>query len=126
MRFLPAVAFSAISYWMLGQHWPSIFTVYIVCIRIGLRSDLLKFAIYLLTLLLTSSAAAATAFFISAGIGVFGLANLCAAMLYVCQMVTQLYCTAENISGIKYCGFSYLDYLEENSLANGLIMANGY
>ena len=59
-------------------------------VPIGLRDDLLKFAIYLLTLLLTSCAAAAIAFFISAGISVFALANLCAAMSYVAQMVIQL------------------------------------
>ena len=33
MRFLPAVAFSGISYWMLGQHWQSIFIVDIVYIH---------------------------------------------------------------------------------------------
>ena len=31
------------------------------------------------------------------------------------------YRTVKNISE-----FSYLDYMEENSLVNGLIMANGY
>ena len=59
---------------------------------LGLKNDLLKFAIYLLTLLLTSCAASAIAFFISAGISVFALANICVAMAYVSQMVLDHFC----------------------------------
>ncbi|XP_065906229.1 broad substrate specificity ATP-binding cassette transporter ABCG2-like [Dysidea avara] len=106
MRFLPVIFFSAISYWM-----------------IGFKKDLLNFAIYLLTMLLTSSAASAIAFFISAGVSVFALANLCVALSFVFQMVfggflLNLNTLGSWISWIQYLSiFRYsLNALFENEL----------
>ena len=41
-------------------------------------------------------------------------------------ITTLYYHIAGSIGGVKHGEFSYLDYLEEKSLVNGLIMANGY
>ncbi|XP_065906235.1 broad substrate specificity ATP-binding cassette transporter ABCG2-like [Dysidea avara] len=70
MRIVPVILYSAISYWMLG-----------------LKKELLHFAIYSLTLLLASSAASATAFLVSAGVRVLALATMLVAMTFIFQMI---------------------------------------
>jgi len=55
----------------------------------GFKKDSLSFAIYLLTMILTTWTASAIAFFISAGVSVFALANLLVAVSYVIQMVSE-------------------------------------
>ena len=59
----------------------------LIAICIGLKKDILKFVIYVLTLLLTSCAASALTFSVSAGVGVFAVANICAVLQFVFQMV---------------------------------------
>ena len=54
----------------------------------GFQLEVDKFLIFTLTVFLTSLAAASTAFFVSAGLKVTGLANLMVALLFVIQMVS--------------------------------------
>jgi len=54
---------------------------------LGLKRELINFAIYLITLSLAACAASATAFFVSAGIRVFALADVLITITFVFQLV---------------------------------------
>ncbi|KAJ8318279.1 hypothetical protein KUTeg_003370 [Tegillarca granosa] len=70
MRFIPVSIFAVVVYFMLG-----------------LQMDVGKFFIFLLTLFMTTLAASGLAFFFSATVRIFAIANLCIALCYVFMMV---------------------------------------
>ncbi|EDO42968.1 predicted protein [Nematostella vectensis] len=70
MRLIPISGFSAIVYFM-----------------IGFKREVLKFFIFLLTLVLTSLCACGLSFFVSASVETFAIANLLIALPYVFMMV---------------------------------------
>ena len=55
----------------------------------GLQLEVDKFFIFMLTVFLTALASTSTAFFVSAGLKVTGIANLIMALLFVIQMVSR-------------------------------------
>ena len=57
----------------------------------GLQIEVDKFFIFTLTVFLTALGAASTAFFVSAGVRVAGVANLLIALMYVIQMVSWFF-----------------------------------
>ena len=57
------------------------------CFYLGFQLDVAKFFIFFLTLFLTSFAASAIAFWVSAGVKVAGIGNLLTALCFVVQMV---------------------------------------
>lgn len=69
---------------------------------IGLDTDVIKFLIFTLTLLLTSLCACSVAFFVSACVRTFAIANLLIALPYVFMMVCQ--CSHM----LKDCAYGYL------------------
>jgi ATP-binding cassette subfamily G (WHITE) protein 2 len=71
MRILPLCLFAPITYFM-----------------IGFQIEVDRFFIYFLTLVLVSIAASSSAFWVSAGVRVAGIANLLVALTYVVQMVS--------------------------------------
>lgn len=110
LRLVPITAFSAIVYFMTG-----------------LRVDVIKFLIFTLTLLLTSLAACSVAFFVSACVRTFAIANLLIALPYVFMMVfggvlVNLNSLLDWLSWIKYISiFRYAtESLEINEL-HGMI-----
>ncbi|XP_060063497.1 broad substrate specificity ATP-binding cassette transporter ABCG2-like [Ylistrum balloti] len=70
MRLIPVSIFAAITYFM-----------------IGLEVDVGKFFVYLLSLFLVTLSASGFAFFFSASVRIFAVANLCIALCYVFMMV---------------------------------------
>ena len=54
---------------------------------LGLKTELINFAIYVITLSLAACAASSTAFFVSAGIRVFALADVLITITFVFQLV---------------------------------------
>ena len=58
----------------------------------GLQLEVEKFFIFMLTVFLTALASASTAFLVSAGAKVTGVANLIMALLFVIQMVSCAWC----------------------------------
>lgn len=70
MRMIPVILFSAITYFMLG-----------------LRLAVDNFFLYVLSLFLVSLSASGIAFFFSATVQIFAIANLCIALSYVFMMV---------------------------------------
>ncbi|XP_069124330.1 broad substrate specificity ATP-binding cassette transporter ABCG2-like isoform X1 [Argopecten irradians] len=70
MRLIPVSIFAVITYFM-----------------IGLEVDVGKFFIYLLSLFLVTLSASGFAFFFSASVRIFAVANLCIALCYVFMMV---------------------------------------
>ena len=61
-------------------------------VNVGFRDSAGSFFIYLLTLILTSTAASGVAFFFSALVNVFALANILTTFTYVIMMVSHLVC----------------------------------
>ncbi|XP_033741263.1 broad substrate specificity ATP-binding cassette transporter ABCG2-like isoform X2 [Pecten maximus] len=70
MRLIPVSIFAVITYFM-----------------IGLQVDVGKFFLYLLSLFLVTLSASGFAFFFSASVRIFAVANLCIALCYVFMMV---------------------------------------
>lgn len=70
MRLIPVILFSAITYFMLG-----------------LQVTVEQFFLYVLTLFLVAMSASGIAFFFSATVRIFAIANLCIALTYVFMMV---------------------------------------
>ncbi|XP_021340344.1 ATP-binding cassette sub-family G member 2-like isoform X2 [Mizuhopecten yessoensis] len=70
MRLIPVSIFAVITYFM-----------------IGLQMDVGKFFLYLLSLFLVTLSASGFAFFFSASVRIFAVANLCIALCYVFMMV---------------------------------------
>ncbi|KAJ7372885.1 hypothetical protein OS493_016812 [Desmophyllum pertusum] len=106
MRLVPITAFSAIVYFMTG-----------------LDPHVIKFLIFALTLLLTSLCACSVAFFVSACVRTFAIANLLIALPYVFMMVfggvlVNLNSVLAWLSWIKYISiFRYaIEALEINEL----------
>ena len=60
-------------------------------INVGFRDSAGSFFIFLLTLILTSTAASGVAFFFSALVDVFALANILTTFTYVIMMVSHLF-----------------------------------
>lgn len=95
MRVIPTCIFAVISYWM-----------------IGFQSDAGKFFFYTLALVFTSLAGSGVAFAMSATTGVFALANLGIALVYVIMMVfsgllVNLGTMADWLSWLKYTSIFY-------------------
>ena len=61
--------------------------IFNLLLYIGLRAEASNFFIFLLTLILTSTAASGVAFFFSALVNVFALANILTTFTYVIMMV---------------------------------------
>ncbi|XP_048579774.1 broad substrate specificity ATP-binding cassette transporter ABCG2 [Nematostella vectensis] len=106
MRLIPISGFSAIVYFM-----------------IGFKREVLKFFIFLLTLVLTSLCACGLSFFVSASVETFAIANLLIALPYVFMMVfsgvlVNLGSVGAWLSWIKYISiFRYaVESLEANEL----------
>jgi len=106
LRLVPIAGFSAIVYFMTG-----------------LDTDVTKFLIFTLTLLLTSLCACGVAFFVSACVRTFAIANLLIALPYVFMMVfggvlVNLNSVLDWLSWIKYVSiFRYaIESLEINEL----------
>jgi len=106
LRLVPITAFSAIVYFMTG-----------------LDNDVIKFLIFTLTLILTSLCACSVAFFVSACVRTFAIANLLIALPYVFMMVfggvlLNLNSVLDWLSWIKYISiFRYaIESLEINEL----------
>lgn len=57
-------------------------------VSLGFQVEIIKFFIFFLTLFLTAVAATTSAFWVSAGVKVAGVANLLVALIYVTQMVS--------------------------------------
>ncbi|XP_071128832.1 broad substrate specificity ATP-binding cassette transporter ABCG2-like isoform X1 [Mytilus edulis] len=70
MRLIPVILFSAVTYFMLG-----------------LRLAAENFFLYVLSLFLVAMSASGIAFFFSATVSIFAVANLCIALTYVFMMV---------------------------------------
>ena len=66
-----------------------IYLLLIIFLVLGFQLDIDKFFIYFLGLMLVSIAASSSAFWVSAGVTVAGLANLLVALTYVVQMVCK-------------------------------------
>ena len=66
----------------------SSFTI-IIFFNLGFQVEVDKFFIYFLGLMLVAIAASSSAFWVSAGVTVAGLANLLVALTYVVQMVRK-------------------------------------
>ncbi|XP_031559327.1 broad substrate specificity ATP-binding cassette transporter ABCG2-like isoform X2 [Actinia tenebrosa] len=106
MRLFPTAAFSAIVYFM-----------------IGFQRTLLKFVVFVLTLVLTSLCACGLSFFVSASVLTFANANLLIALPYVFMMVfsgvlVNLGSVGKWLSWVKYLSiFRYaIETLEANEL----------
>ncbi len=68
---------------------PVILFMPIVYFMAGLRNDAGAFVFYELNLVLTTMAACSVAFFVSASVSVFGIANIIISIMYVFMMVSE-------------------------------------
>eukprot|EP00794_Sanderia_malayensis_P017425 gene17425-19169_t len=107
MRIIPILIFSSITYWM-----------------IGLRSDVERFLIFTLNLVLTSLSSSAVCFAVSSSVKIFALASLLTVLPYIFMMIfsgmlINLKQMAAWLSWLKYFSiFRYsLSSLDINELA---------